>query len=83
MNITETEVPLDVVAKTCSCSGKNRKVTYLILDSYHSLCIEKKDIIIGELMACEKLLKYTVDTIDKNIIEKEINELKLILDLIH
>jgi hypothetical protein len=42
MNITEIEVPLDVVAKTCSCSGKNRKVTYLILDSYHSLCREKK-----------------------------------------
>ena len=82
MNITETEVPLDVVAKTCSCRGKNRKVTYLILDSYHSLCREKKDIMIGEMMACEKLLKYTVDTIDKNIIEKEINELKLILDLI-
>jgi len=82
MNITETEVPLDVVAKTCSCSGENRKVTYLILDSYHSLCREKKDIIIGELMACEKLLKYTVDMIE-NIIEKEINELKLILDLIH
>jgi hypothetical protein len=37
---------------------------------------------IGEMMACEKLLKYTVDTIDKNIIEKEINELKFILDLI-
>jgi hypothetical protein len=35
------------------------------------------------LMACEKLLKYTVDTIVTNIIEKEINELKLILDLIH
>ena len=42
MNIAETEVPLDVVAKTCTCSGKNRKVTYLILDSYHSLCREKK-----------------------------------------
>jgi hypothetical protein len=83
MNITETEVPLEIVAKTCSCSDKNRKVTYLILDSYYSICREKKDIIISQLTACEKLLKYSIDTIDKKIIEKEINELKLILDLIH
>ena len=83
MNITETELPLEIVAKTCSCSGKNRKVTYLILDSYHSICREKKDIIIGQLGACEKLLKYNIDNKDKNTIEKEINELKLILDLIH
>ena len=81
MNITETEVPLDVVAKTCSCSGKNRKVTYLILDSYHSLCLDKKDIIYSEIEACQRLLKYTNDKVDKKVIEKEITGLKMALDL--
>ena len=37
------------------------KVTYSIIDSYHSLCLDKKDIISAEIEACQRLSKYTVD----------------------
>jgi hypothetical protein len=83
MNISETEAPIRVIAKTCGCRENNkRKVTYALVDSYHSLCLDKKDIIYAELEACEKLLKYTLEDDDKKTIESEIAELKMALDLL-
>jgi hypothetical protein len=83
MNIAVTEVPLTIVAKTCGCKEKNRKVTYSFIDAYHSLCMDKKDIISAEIQACERLLKYTTaaDETDKSAIETEIEELKMTMDL--
>jgi hypothetical protein len=53
MHITESEVPVKVVAKTCGCKEKSnnagRKVTYSFVVDYHNLCIDKKDIISAEL----------------------------------
>ena len=83
MNISETEAPIRVIAKTCGCRENNkRKVTYALVASYHSLCLDKKDIIYAELEACEKLLKYTLEENDKKTIESEIAELKMALDLL-
>ena len=82
MNIACTEADYDIVAKTCGCKDKNRKVTYSFVDSYHSLCRDKKDIILSEIQACERLLKYAIDENDKTILEKEIAELKLALDML-
>ena len=82
MNIAQTEADVDIIAKTCGCKDKKRKITYSFVDSYHSLCRDKRDIILSEIQACERLLKYTTDENDKTIIEKEIAELKLTLDLI-
>jgi hypothetical protein len=42
LNITGTEVSSEIIAKTCNCKDRDRKVTYSFLDSYHSLCIDKK-----------------------------------------
>jgi hypothetical protein len=37
MNISETEAPVRLVAKTCGCRDKRtNKVTYSIVDSYHA-----------------------------------------------
>ena len=83
MNIANTEEPLKVIANTCSCKEKNKKVTYSFIDDSHGLCIDKKDIISAELEACERLLKYTVDKADEETIKKEIDELKMALDLMH
>ncbi|HKG89346.1 MAG TPA: hypothetical protein VKA95_13555, partial [Nitrososphaeraceae archaeon] len=58
-----------------------RRVTYAFFDSYHSLCLDKKDIIYSEIEACQRLLKYTNDKVDKKVIEKEITGLKMALDL--
>jgi vacuolar-type H+-ATPase subunit D/Vma8 len=82
VNIAYAEEEYDIVAKTCGCKDKTRKVTYSFVDSYHSLCRDKKDILISEIQACERLLKYTREEIDKIILENEIAELKLALDLL-
>ena len=82
MNIGQTEADYDIVAKTCGCIDKKRKVTYSLVDSYHSLCRDKKDIILSEMQACERLLKYTRDENDTITIEKEVAELKLTLNLL-
>ena len=75
-------IELDIVAKTCGCKDMKRKVTYSLVDSYHNLCRDKKDIILSEMQACERLLQYTRDENDKITVEKEVAELKLTLDLL-
>lgn len=45
MNITYTEIPLLIMAKTCGHNKTSKRVTYAFVDSYHSLCIDKKEII--------------------------------------
>jgi hypothetical protein len=82
MNIIETETSMKAIAKVCSCKEKNvRKVAYSFLDSYHSLCIDKRDVILAELEVCERLLKYAADENDENTVQREITELKMVLDL--
>jgi hypothetical protein len=83
MNISDSESPVTILAKTCGCKEKNMKVTYSFIDSYHSLCLDKKDIISAEIDACQKFTKYTVDEKDKLVIEKELAELKMSLDLMN
>jgi hypothetical protein len=80
MTITDTETLLSIMAKTCGHSERSRRVTYVV-DSYHCLCIDKKDITYSKIEACKRLLKYTKDKIDKRIIETEIATLKMALDL--
>lgn len=81
MNIGEMEVQYTIEAKICG-SKEKRKVAYRLVDSYHNLCLDKKDIIMSELIACERLSNYTRDESDKRAIEREIAELKLTLDLL-
>jgi hypothetical protein len=82
LNIAHAEADCDLVAKTCGCKDSGKKVTYSFVDSYHSLCMDKKDIILSEIQACERLSKYTRDENDKITVEKEVEELKLTLDLL-
>lgn len=82
-DIAGTETSMKVTAKTCGYKEKEnmQRVTYSFTDSYHSLCIDKKDILSAELEACERLLKYAADESDKNIVEREIAELRMMLDM--
>ncbi len=83
MNIAESEQQANIVAKTSGSNEKGKKkITYSFIDTYHGLCIDKKDIISSELEACEILLKRTTDESDRRAIESEITELKMALDLI-
>jgi hypothetical protein len=82
MNISETEVPVRLVAKTCGCADKNKnKVTYEFVDTYHSLCLDKKDILYAEIEASDTLLRDVLDEGDRKTIKSEIAELKMALDI--
>jgi hypothetical protein len=82
MNITESEAPYEMTAKTCGCKNNGRKVIYSFVESFHNLSKDKKDIIISEIHACERLQKYARDNLDKEVIEAEISDLKMALDLL-
>jgi hypothetical protein len=45
-----------IVAKTCGREKNRQTVTYQFIDSYLSLCLDKKDLILGQ-EACERLLE--------------------------
>ena len=82
MNIDFPEASNLVIAKLCGCKERGRKVAYSLLNETHALCLDKKDIIIGELEACEKLHKYTpYENENRIVLEREIRELKMALDL--
>jgi hypothetical protein len=82
VNIDFAEASSLVIAKLCGCKESRRKVAYSLLNETHGLCLDKKDLINGQLEACEKLLKYTSDENDnRNTLEREIRELKMALDL--
>jgi len=82
MNMDYPESVCIVVAKTCGCKAKKRKVTYALLNETHALCIDKKDLVSAQIEACEKLLKYATDDDDRIAVEKEIAELRMALDLL-
>ncbi len=81
MNITVTEQPILIEAKTSSSYGK-KSISYCVIESSHGLCLNKTEIISAQIHACEKLLKYAKDETDLSTIEKEILELRFALDLI-
>lgn len=79
MNITATEISQVLIAKICRCKESNKKIIYSFVDQYHSLCLDKRDILASQLEACENLLIATPDNEDKQIIENEISELNTYL----
>lgn len=81
MNIAETEVDSVIVARTCGCKDSGKKVTYSFTDPYHALCLDKKDIILAEVEACERLMKYGEES-DRTVVKKEIADLRMALDLL-
>ena len=65
MNISESEEPVKVIAKTCCCcndksNNSGRKVTYSFVNDYHNLCLDKKDIISAELEAVKDFWNIVV-----------------------
>jgi len=82
VNIDFAEAPSLVIAKLCGCKESRKKVAYSLLNETHGLCLDKKDLLIGQIEACEKLLRYTSDENDNRIaLERETIELKMALDL--
>jgi hypothetical protein len=79
MNIEE---PPERLIEARTCGEKNRRaVAYKFTDAFHTLCVDKKDILLAEIAASENLLKYCTEEEDRRAVEKEISELKMALDL--
>jgi len=81
MNIFDSDRVLVLTAKTCGPDCGNRKIVYLPIGWNHILCVDRKEIVLSQLYACEKLLSH-VSEHDRALVEKEISELKMALDLI-
>jgi len=82
MNISSQESNL-VTAKTCGCKEKEgQKVTYSFSESFHSLCLDKKDVLQAEIQACERFLRYVKNESERAVVEKEVAELRMALDLL-
>ncbi|HEY0579291.1 MAG TPA: hypothetical protein VGC75_01170 [Candidatus Nitrosocosmicus sp.] len=82
MNIVKTEQPFLIEAKSSGYYQK-KSISYNFIESAHSLCLNKIEIISAQIQACERLLKFTKNETDMTVIEKEIVELKFALDLIN
>lgn len=80
MNLLDSESVVQIDAKLCGTVHK-RKIAYSTVDLHHALYINKKDILLAQINACELLYKYTADIFDINVLKKEISDLKLMLDL--
>ncbi len=78
MNIIET--PLTIESKT-SGYKKNKSVSYSFMGPSHSLCLNKREIILAQIQACGHLLNHLRAEIDLITLNKEISNLKLSLDL--
>ena len=82
MNILEVEFPLKIEAKTTRYNDKTN-VIYSIAELQHNFCIDKKEIIIEQIKACENLSRYNINKSDSLALEKEISELKIALNILH
>ena len=79
---SDSDVPTLLTAKTCGSACKNaKKVVYCFADETSQiLFVDKRDVIKNQLEACQRLLPY-ISKIDRALVEKEILELKMVLDL--
>lgn len=82
MNIIESEIPYLVEARTCGYKERGRSVSYHFVESAHSLCLGKGELILAQIQACERLLKYVRSKEDVQLLRDELSKLKLVLDLI-
>jgi hypothetical protein len=71
-----------MIAKTCKSNTTSGKVIYTLENPESIIYLGKKDILFNQLIACEKLIDYAKDNNDLGVIQTEINELKLMLDLV-
>jgi hypothetical protein len=82
MNIIESETPFLVEARTCGCKERGRSVSYHFIESSHSLCLEKGELLLAQIQACERLLKYAKEEGEIDVLKEEISKLRLALDLV-
>jgi hypothetical protein len=71
-----------MIAKTCKSNTSSGKVIYTLENADSITYLGKRDILLNQLSACEKLIAYARDNNELELIQTEINELRLMLDLV-
>jgi hypothetical protein len=82
MNLAQSEVDAAMMAKTCGCKERGQRISYAYVHFYHSLCLDKKEILTAEIQACERLLRYVPNESERSVVEKEMGDLRMALDLL-
>lgn len=82
MNRIENGIPYLVEAKTSGCKERGKSVSYHFLEPSHSLCLEKSELMLAQIQACERLLRYSKEDEERDVLNEEIAKLRLALDLI-
>jgi hypothetical protein len=83
MNIIENEIPYFVEAKTSRCKGEDKNVSYRFIESSHSLCVDKGELLLAQIRACKRALEHSKkDEIDNITLRDEITRLRLALDMV-
>jgi hypothetical protein len=77
--LLKLKAPIIIEAKTSGYENKKKNISYSFIESTHNLCLDRIEIILAQIQACERLSKYAKDHIDLATIEKEIIELKFVL----
>lgn len=78
---SEMDIPVTMTAKISGSAGNRHEVTYIISENTDVLCFDRKELLLSQLFACRKLLKYA-EPAEKSLVEKEISDLQNALDLI-
>jgi hypothetical protein len=79
---SDSDVPTILTAKTCGSACENaKKVVYSFAgETSQILFVDKREVIKNQLEACQRLLPY-ISKLDRALVEREILELKMVLDL--
>lgn len=79
---SDRDMPPILTAKTCgsACMDAKKVVYSFANETSQILFVDKRDVIKNQLEACQRLLPY-ISKINRILVEKEISELKMVLDL--
>lgn len=82
MNVIKTETPFAVEAKSSGSQEKeNKGITYHFIESSHTQCLDKVELLNGQINSCKRLLKEHPEHEEKEVIENEIMRLNRALEV--
>ena len=79
MNIIETGTNLNIEAKLYG-EENSKNIIYSLIEPQHSLCVDKREILLSQIQACDRLSNYLKEETDLKTINNEIFSLKMSLD---
>lgn len=83
MNVVKSETPFVVKAKSTGSQEKeNKGITCHFIESSHTLCLDKVELLKGQINSCKRLLKELSEHDEKEVIESKITKLNRVLEVV-